>query len=90
MIRLSTTFKLSFAQFIEEQIEPFHVYIVVDWHLWLVYLSFAAKIIVSSDAHAQRAEMEPIEPRQSRKFTALNHASTSFSSSFSSQPQKEL
>ena len=55
------------AQFIAEQIEPFYVYIGVDWHLWLVYLSSAAKIIVPSDAHAQRAEMEP------------NHASTSFS-----------
>jgi len=33
VLRLSATFKLSFRTIFAEQIEPFHVYIYVDWHV---------------------------------------------------------
>ena len=33
VLRLSATFKLSFAHFFAERSEPFHVYIYVDWHV---------------------------------------------------------
>ena len=32
-LKISATFKLSFRTIFAEQIEPFHVYIYVDWHV---------------------------------------------------------